>query len=272
MNKALLLLFIIISSFFYAQKKWELRTYYQKVNGEYLILAENKEDMPMSAKFLFTLENLTSTYTNEDIIVVPAHTKDFLITTIKPINPRVANKFNYTSTYNFGDCLQEEYDQNHIYVLPFQRGKTHTIRQGYYGNRSHQNVAALDIDLKVGDQVLAARAGIVVEAVNEFNQNCPDISCAKFNNKIVIMHSDGTFADYAHLQHLGTVVAKGDHVQENQLIGYSGNTGFSSGPHLHFAVFINSMDGKRKYIHTKFKTSENNSIILEEGKRYGKNY
>ena len=61
-------------------------------------------------------------------------------------------------------------------------------------------------------------------------------------------------------------------VEKNQLIGYSGNTGFSSGPHLHFAVFINRIDGKRTFIKTKFKTSESESTLLQEDKSYTKNY
>ena len=68
------------------------------------------------------------------------------------------------------------------------------------------------------------------------------------------MHSDGTFADYSHLKLQGAVVKKGEFIKKDQLLGYSGSTGFESGPHLHFAVLMNRTDGKRIFIETKFKT------------------
>jgi murein DD-endopeptidase MepM/ murein hydrolase activator NlpD len=58
-------------------------------------------------------------------------------------------------------------------------------------------------------------------------------------NFVQIMHDDGTHAIYAHLQ-LDTVRARiGQHVARGEYIANSGNTGFSSGPHLHFVVLHN---------------------------------
>ena len=59
-------------------------------------------------------------------------------------------------------------------------------------------------------------------------------------NLIRIVHDDGSMAIYAHLRENGAMVRVGQRVSLGQLIGYSGNTGFSSGPHLHFCVQINS--------------------------------
>lgn len=271
MTKFLSLLLFFSSLFLFSQKKWKVNFYNEKVGNEISIFADNQEEMPMSAKFTFTtLDNLKSTAGKEVTVVIPANTNQFPITTLSPINPYQKNEFNYTSMVNFGDVTQENYDKDYEYSLPFEKGKTHLVNQGYNGKLSHQNIDALDFNLKTGDSVFAAREGKVVEIQDQHNTNCANISCAKFNNKIVIMHSDGSFADYAHLKQKGVVVKIGDEVRKGQLIGYSGNTGFSNGPHLHFAVFLNRIDGKRKYIPTKFKTSTNNATFLEEGKSYTK--
>ena len=54
-----------------------------------------------------------------------------------------------------------------------------------------------------------------------------------------IVHDDGTMALYAHLREGGVLVRVGQRVEKGQQIGLSGNTGFTSGPHLHFALQVN---------------------------------
>lgn len=272
MKKIFSLLFLIINFIVFSQNKRDIRFYSEIKNREYTIYADNNEFMPISAKFNFILVNLTSSLLDDTIVVIPPQSKRFVISTFKLIDPYAANELEYTNTYNFGDVLQEKFDANYIYSLPFEKGKTHLVFQGYNGKFSHQNEFSLDLNLKIGDPILAAREGTVVEVINSNNQNCADISCAKYNNKILILHNDGTFADYSHLKYNGAVVKKGEVVKKGQLIGYSGETGFSSGPHLHFAVFINRLDGERTFIKTLFKTSESNGTYLEEGKSYTKIY
>ena len=57
---------------------------------------------------------------------------------------------------------------------------------------------------------------------------------------IRLLHDDGGMAVYAHLQAGGTPVRVGERVRQSQRIARSGNTGFSSAPHLHFAVQANT--------------------------------
>jgi len=57
---------------------------------------------------------------------------------------------------------------------------------------------------------------------------------------VEIIHSDGTIGVYAHLHWDSIRVRIGEHIARGQYIADSGNTGFSSGPHLHFAVVRNA--------------------------------
>ena len=80
-----------------------------------------------------------------------------------------------------------------------------------------------------GDPVLASADGQVVTV---------DYDIGGFGNYIIIKHKHGFYTRYAHLQSFR--VQKGQKVQQGQIIGYIGNTGLSTGPHLHYEVHIGS--------------------------------
>lgn len=262
-------LFILISGLVFAQQQWNVRFYHETQGQEAVIYADNPEIMPMSAQLTYTLQNMKSTLPSGTTVVLPPLSEKTEIMRLTKIKQNASNRFSYQTLINFGNVLLNEYDENHLYSLPFETGKTQMIFQGYRGKLSHHNTDALDFDLNVGDKVFAARGGLVIKAVENNTRNCPDISCAKFNNYILILHSDGTFAEYSHLNHNGSEVQKGDVVEQGQFIGYSGNTGYSTGPHLHFSVFINRIDGKRDYLKTKFQTAEvPEGELLKEKQRY----
>lgn len=142
------------------------------------------------------------------------------------------------SKFDYGDSKTAKHNANYLYCLPIEIGKEVRISQGFFGKKSHfepHSKYAVDFDIPVGTKIFAAREGTVVYAINHFKKS-GDASYSKKANKIIILHNDGTFAAYSHLKHNGAIVTKGDKVKRGQHIGYSGNTGHSSGPHLHFAV------------------------------------
>ena len=83
------------------------------------------------------------------------------------------------------------------------------------------------------------------------------------HDHIIIKHSDGGEAMYWHLKKDGVLVNVGDTVKQGQHIGYSGNTGYTAFPHLHFQVY--NADGKN--IATRFVTKKG-AIYLRPGKYY----
>jgi len=96
-------------------------------------------------------------------------------------------------------------------------------------NGQHYIHKGIDIaTYRAGDPVVATADGQVVTAEYTFD----------FGNFIIIRHKHGYYTRYAHLQSFRAKV--GQRVQQNEVIGYIGSTGISTGPHLHYEVHIGS--------------------------------
>ena len=96
---------------------------------------------------------------------------------------------------------------------------------------------AVDISMPVGTDVVASRGGVVFDVASTNFKGGPNADqYADLANLVRILHDDGTYAVYAHLNWNTIRVQPGDRVETGQYIADSGNTGLSSGPHLHFAV------------------------------------
>ncbi len=269
--KNISLLFLFCSTLLYSQDTIKLKLYREKVNNIVTIYADNDELAPVSVEFSFTADNMSSSLADKSVVVIPAQSKKFALSDIKTVDRTRPTKFAYDAYYVLGDVNTGATDEHFVYTLPFEITKKHSIYQGYNGKFSHQDASSLDFSLQTGDKVFSARGGKVVTVVTNNNRNCMTKECANFNNKIIILHSDGTFAEYVHLRQNGSVVKVGDEVGQGQHIGFSGNTGWSKGPHLHFSVFIPKMDGGRRYFKTKFNAAGSKvPVYLSEGKTYGR--
>lgn len=100
-----------------------------------------------------------------------------------------------------------------------------TLLNSPYGIRKHRLHRGVDLHLHIGDSVVAAYPGKVV--VSKYNRR-------GYGNYIMVEHANGTRTLYGHLQK--RLVEVGAIVEGGQLIGKGGNTGRSSGPHLHFEI------------------------------------
>lgn len=130
------------------------------------------------------------------------------------------------------------------YSLPVDENSRWELGQEFNGEYSHndeQNRYAVDFIVPVGTPVLAARAGTVMETIGSYDRGGQNAKVyASRANFIRVLHDDGSMALYAHLKENGVLVSPGERVGLGDVIGYSGNTGFSSGPHLHFVLQINT--------------------------------
>ena len=127
---------------------------------------------------------------------------------------------------------------------PFPAGLTFPISQSFGGGRTHQgveNAYAVDIVMPVGTDVLAARDGVVMDIEDDYKAGGTDLE--KFldkANQVRVLHDDGTMTVYAHMELASVRVRPGARVRSGQPLARSGNTGFSTGPHLHFVIQQNT--------------------------------
>ena len=158
-------------------------------------------------------------------------------------------------------------DTSFVYSLPFAVDEAHCLVQGYFSRYSHKNRAALDFKMKRGTGVFAARSGKVIRVKEDGYKGGLNRKYRPQGNFIVIQHADSSRAGYWHLQHDGALVNVGDTIQQGQLIGLSGKTGYALFPHLHFLVWRFKNNGQWEQTATRFKTSKG-ILYLRPFRRY----
>jgi murein DD-endopeptidase MepM/ murein hydrolase activator NlpD len=127
-----------------------------------------------------------------------------------------------------------------VLLVPVEGDTQADITQGYGATAfaQHEYVHhwhnGIDLAASIGTPILAADDGVVDAVANE-DLYCPHGAYGKF---ITVNHPNGLTTLYAHLSK--QIVSAGQTVKRGQVIGYSGNTGDVTGPHLHFTVFAQS--------------------------------
>lgn len=140
----------------------------------------------------------------------------------------------------------------------FPNGTTHHTPESYY---------AIDVAMPVGTDIYAARAGMVFEVTsNNFRGGLDPERDLDAANLVRILHEDGTYAVYAHLNWNTVRVKPGETVERGEYIADSGNTGFSSGPHLHFAVIRNT-GSQLVSVPVVFEGADRSEIVPETGQK-----
>lgn len=150
-------------------------------------------------------------------------------------------------------------ENSFAYSLPYEKGKSFLLVQAYQSRLSHKGEFALDFKMKRGTKICAARGGMVVEVKEDSRKGGLKMKYLPMGNHVIIKHNDGTYGNYWHLKHNGALVNVGDTVQQGQVIGLAGKTGYAAFPHLHFEVTTEFTPGQHQ-IPTQFLTSK--------GKRY----
>lgn len=110
-------------------------------------------------------------------------------------------------------------------------GNTPFASSGAYGGKGHNGI---DLAASIGTPIKAALSGTVLGTGNTDSVR----GCYSFGKWVFVKHSNGLGTMYAHLSQIA--VSEGQDVSTGQLLGYSGETGYATGPHLHFGVYVAS--------------------------------
>ena len=148
----------------------------------------------------------------------------------------------YRFIYLHGDP-DTEHSTDRAYRAPFALANKFMVSQAFPIGVTHNTADsyhAVDISMPIGTDIYAAREGTVVEVASTNFRAGPNPEAQGASANLVrILHDDGTFGVYAHLNWNTIRVRPGDEVKRGEYIADSGNTGFSTGPHLHFVVLAN---------------------------------
>lgn len=219
---------------------------------------------PMTVRVLVTQNGMNGTYEPVQQFAL----KDPARREILELRAQTGSSYNWRWRFNQHPGTEPAtHDDSVIYRLPYEDGEEFEVIQTYGGAFSHSgdNYNAIDWYMPVGTPILAARDGTVALVRSE-----SDRKGRGQDNHVIIRHDDGTYAWYLHLRQGGTTVEIGETVAAGDLIGYSGDTGFSTRPHLHFQVSSVSANPNKLYdsFKTKFATSDGITERLKRGVFY----
>lgn len=151
--------------------------------------------------------------------------------------------------------------------LPYAPGEIFLVGQGYLEGPTHENQYAIDWEMPEETPIHAVRAGVVTEVVASFSKGGLTEDMKTKGNFVRIRHDDNSRALYYHLAQNGAKVKVGDRVQEGQIIALSGNTGYSSTPHLHFTVEA-LVNGAYVSVPVLFKSGTADPFDIVHGGKY----
>jgi murein DD-endopeptidase MepM/ murein hydrolase activator NlpD len=185
-------------------------------------------------------------------------------------DPSAPVQFDYEYQFLPGDP-KAQHRPDRPYRFPFGKASTFPVSQAYPDTITHTDPSsqyAIDFVMPIGTQIYAARGGVVIEIASDFYE--AGVDAAKDGpraNVVRILHDDGTMSLYGHLNWNSIRVVPGQRIERGEYIADSGNTGFSTGPHLHFVVQRNR-GGAIVSLPIEFEGAGGTGVAVRTGERY----
>jgi murein DD-endopeptidase MepM/ murein hydrolase activator NlpD len=201
------------------------------------VVVRNRKAYEVTVALTIEGENVSVTRITPETATYPGNSQTEAVR-VSAADPGTQWKWHYGFHWTKGR-LNARHDSKIRYLLPFSKGESYRVIQGYNGRLSHRGPDryAVDFAMPEGTTVCAAREGIVVDLKEDSTVGGPEEKLKDQSNFVSIAHADGTIGEYHHLKHDGVLVEIAQQVKAGQPIALSGCTGYSTSPHLHFGVY-----------------------------------
>ncbi len=221
-------------------KKGDLVSLREQYSGQQAILNANKKE---KNKLLATTKSEEATY--QTLLQQKISAKETLLAEVENIESQIQFILDPNKIPSPGTAVFRWPLSNNIITQRF--GYTRfALQSGIYKDNRHNG---MDLGTPTGSKLYAPLSG-TVRAVGD-TDTVP--GCVSWGKWILVDHPNGLSSMFAHLSYIG--VTKGQSVSTGEVIGFTGNTGYSTGPHLHFTLYVSEAVQVKQFSQFKAVTS-----------------